>query len=334
MFGGALLGMTVWVFSAAPGSLTAILDPPFVLLALMMVAAFRTAAALVHNLGRRRRAAGVVLRKPRLGAFRGGSEPLCASGRRAAVSCDSGHDNLHVDRRAARDAQRHAAAARQRRALPKLRRTEFRGGVAHRAGCADGTRPAGERADRVAARACLYRRMQFGVSEAEPPVRAARHRFEAVARRCALVRDLPRAHRDGGATGIFDRRPAIHLVHRFAAVHLHHEFPRRHATDGNLARVWCVARDVTELVDLNDASAPETGAIAAVRAAIGRRRGARAARHGRGSARWHRPAIGRSCDDASRRPPRGRRPKCGCCSARRPIPCARCSRSPSGSSPI
>jgi signal transduction histidine kinase len=42
MFGGALLGMTIWVFSAAPGSLTSILNPPFVLLALMMVAAFRT----------------------------------------------------------------------------------------------------------------------------------------------------------------------------------------------------------------------------------------------------------------------------------------------------
>jgi signal transduction histidine kinase len=36
-----LLGMTIWVFSAAPGSLTAILNPPFVLLALMIVAAFR-----------------------------------------------------------------------------------------------------------------------------------------------------------------------------------------------------------------------------------------------------------------------------------------------------
>ena len=37
----ALLGMTIWVFSAAPGSLTAILNPPFILLALMIVAAFR-----------------------------------------------------------------------------------------------------------------------------------------------------------------------------------------------------------------------------------------------------------------------------------------------------
>jgi signal transduction histidine kinase len=41
LFGGAVLGMTIWVFSAAPGSLTAILNPPFVLLALMMVVAFR-----------------------------------------------------------------------------------------------------------------------------------------------------------------------------------------------------------------------------------------------------------------------------------------------------
>ncbi len=38
---GALLSMTIWVFSAAPGSLTAILNPPFILLALMIVAAFR-----------------------------------------------------------------------------------------------------------------------------------------------------------------------------------------------------------------------------------------------------------------------------------------------------
>jgi signal transduction histidine kinase len=37
----ATLGMTIWVFSAAPGSLTAILNPPFILLALVIVAAFR-----------------------------------------------------------------------------------------------------------------------------------------------------------------------------------------------------------------------------------------------------------------------------------------------------
>jgi signal transduction histidine kinase len=42
LLGGMLFGMTIWVFSAAPGSLTAILNPPFVLLALMIVAAFRT----------------------------------------------------------------------------------------------------------------------------------------------------------------------------------------------------------------------------------------------------------------------------------------------------
>jgi signal transduction histidine kinase len=42
LLGGVLLGMTIWVFSARPGSLTAILNPPFVLLALMIVTAFRT----------------------------------------------------------------------------------------------------------------------------------------------------------------------------------------------------------------------------------------------------------------------------------------------------
>ncbi|HXA34731.1 MAG TPA: MASE1 domain-containing protein [Steroidobacteraceae bacterium] len=41
LIGCAVLGMTVWIFSAPPGSVTTILDLPFVLLALMIVAAFR-----------------------------------------------------------------------------------------------------------------------------------------------------------------------------------------------------------------------------------------------------------------------------------------------------
>ncbi len=41
LIGCALLGMTIWVFSARPGSVSAILDPPFILLALVIVAAFR-----------------------------------------------------------------------------------------------------------------------------------------------------------------------------------------------------------------------------------------------------------------------------------------------------
>jgi signal transduction histidine kinase len=41
LIGCALLGMTIWLFSAPPGSVTAILDLPFILLALVIVAAFR-----------------------------------------------------------------------------------------------------------------------------------------------------------------------------------------------------------------------------------------------------------------------------------------------------
>jgi len=41
LIGCALLGMTIWVFSALPGSETTILDMPFILLALVIVAAFR-----------------------------------------------------------------------------------------------------------------------------------------------------------------------------------------------------------------------------------------------------------------------------------------------------
>jgi signal transduction histidine kinase len=39
--GCTLLGMTLWVFSATPGSVTMVLDLPFILLALVIVAAFR-----------------------------------------------------------------------------------------------------------------------------------------------------------------------------------------------------------------------------------------------------------------------------------------------------
>jgi signal transduction histidine kinase len=41
LIGCALLGMTIWVFSAQPGSVTTFLDQPFVLLALVIVAAYR-----------------------------------------------------------------------------------------------------------------------------------------------------------------------------------------------------------------------------------------------------------------------------------------------------
>jgi signal transduction histidine kinase len=41
LIGYALLGMTIWLFSARPGSVTTILDLPFVLLALVILAAFR-----------------------------------------------------------------------------------------------------------------------------------------------------------------------------------------------------------------------------------------------------------------------------------------------------
>jgi signal transduction histidine kinase len=41
MIGCALLGLTIWLFSARPGSVSTLLDLPFVLLALVIVAAFR-----------------------------------------------------------------------------------------------------------------------------------------------------------------------------------------------------------------------------------------------------------------------------------------------------
>jgi signal transduction histidine kinase len=41
LIGCALLAMTIWVFSAPPGSITTILDLPFILLAMVIVAAFR-----------------------------------------------------------------------------------------------------------------------------------------------------------------------------------------------------------------------------------------------------------------------------------------------------
>jgi signal transduction histidine kinase len=41
LIGCALLAMTIWIFSAPPGSLTTILDLPFILLAMVIVAAFR-----------------------------------------------------------------------------------------------------------------------------------------------------------------------------------------------------------------------------------------------------------------------------------------------------
>jgi signal transduction histidine kinase len=41
LIGCVLLGMTIWVFSAQPGSVTTFLDQPFILLALVIVAAYR-----------------------------------------------------------------------------------------------------------------------------------------------------------------------------------------------------------------------------------------------------------------------------------------------------
>jgi len=41
LVGGLMLAMTIWIFSAPPGGITTILDMPFILLALIVVAAFR-----------------------------------------------------------------------------------------------------------------------------------------------------------------------------------------------------------------------------------------------------------------------------------------------------
>ena len=156
--------MTIWVFSALPGSVTTILDLPFVLLALVIVAAFRTAAALVHDACRVAALLASYFASRGLGPFAGDPNPFVRVG---AVQ-------IYLATLVVINFMLTVVLLEMRNAMQQLRASgeRYQNFVEQSSEAVwrielDVPMPpalAGERADSVAARACLYRRMQFGVS--------------------------------------------------------------------------------------------------------------------------------------------------------------------------
>jgi signal transduction histidine kinase len=80
LIGCTLLGMTVWVFSAPPGSLTTILDPPFLLLALVLVSAYRMPPRWSTTFAAAIAAVASYLASRGLGPFAGDANPFVRVG--------------------------------------------------------------------------------------------------------------------------------------------------------------------------------------------------------------------------------------------------------------
>ena len=300
LFGGALLGMTVWVFSAAPGSLTAILNPPFVLLALMMVAAFRTPPRWCTTLVAAAALLASYFASRGLGPFAGDPSPFVRVGavQLYLATLVTITFMLTVVLLEMRNAMQELRASGERyqnfveQSSEAVWRIEL--DVPMAPGLPVNEQIAWLREHAYIAEcnlAYLKLNRQFGLPDTDSRLWRADVPWSAI-----YLEHIGTAAQQGYSTDDLqftlstDSRQFTYITSFRGVMH-----------NGNLSRVWCVARDVTELVDLNDASAPETGAIAAVRAAIGRRRGARAAGHRRGSARRNRAAIGGSCDDRRRR---------------------------------
>jgi signal transduction histidine kinase len=80
LMGAALLGAAIWVFSAPPGSVSAILDPPFILLALVIVSAFRLPPRWSATLAAAIALVASYFASRGLGPFAGGPNPFVRVG--------------------------------------------------------------------------------------------------------------------------------------------------------------------------------------------------------------------------------------------------------------
>ena len=114
LIGFLTLAMTSWVFSAPPGGVATILDMPFIVLAFVVLAAFRMPPRWSTSLAAVGCPVGVVLRQPGLGSLRKRPDSLCPRGCGPAVSRDPGRGQFPADRGAAGEAQRIPAVAHQR----------------------------------------------------------------------------------------------------------------------------------------------------------------------------------------------------------------------------
>jgi signal transduction histidine kinase len=80
LIGSAVLGTTVWVFSTRPGSVTTIFDLPFILLALMIVAAFRLPPRWCMSLAAASAVLAAFFASRGLGPFAGDPSPFVRVG--------------------------------------------------------------------------------------------------------------------------------------------------------------------------------------------------------------------------------------------------------------
>lgn len=252
LFGGALLGMTVWVFSAAPGSLTAILNPPFVLLALMMVAAFRTPPRWCTTLVAAAALLASYFASRGLGPFAGDPSPFVRVGavQLYLATLVTITFMLTVVLLEMRNAMQELRAGGERyqnfveQSSEAVWRIEL--DVPMAPGLPVNEQIAWLREHAYIAEcnlAYLKLNRQFGLPDTDSRLWRADVPWSAI-----YLEHIGTAAQQGYSTDDLqftlstDSRQFTYITSFRGVMH-----------NGNLSRVWCVARDVTELVDLNDA---------------------------------------------------------------------------------
>jgi signal transduction histidine kinase len=251
LLGAALLGMTIWVFSTPPGHVTVILEPPFILLAMVVVAAFRLPPRWSTGLTAAVALVGSYFASRGLGPFAGDPSPFVRVGAAQLYLATLLVINfmltivllekrntlqlLSTSRERYRNFVEHSSEAMWRIELRTPMLTDL---------------PVSEQIAWLREHAYVaecntpYLRLnrQLGLPEADANLWRADVPWSAV----FLDQLETAAHRGYSTDGLqftlsTDARQFTYISGFYGVIE-----------DGKLARVWGVARDVTELVDLNE----------------------------------------------------------------------------------
>jgi signal transduction histidine kinase len=249
--GCALLAMTTWVFSAPPGSVTTIFDLPFVLLALVLVAAFRLPPRWCTSLAALTALLAAYFASRGMGPFAGDPNPFVRVG---AVQ-------LYLAAIVVINFMLSIVMLEMRNTLQLLRTSgeRYQNFV--------------EQSSEAVWRIELKVPMASGLAVNEQIEWLREHAYVAECNQVYLQlnRQLGLSETDAGRWRADVPWSAIYLEHIGEAAH------QGYSTDGlqftlpadarqltyitgfrgviereKLARIWCVARDVTELIELND----------------------------------------------------------------------------------
>jgi len=251
LVGFALLAMTIWVFSAPPGSVTTILDLPFVLLALVLVAAFRLPPRWCTALAALTALLAAYYASRGMGPFAGDPNPFVRVGAVQlylaalvvinfvlTISMLEMRNTLQLLRESGERYQNFVEQSSE-----AVWRIEL--GVPMAPGLPAQEQIAWLREHAYVAECNLvYLRLnrQFGLSESDARRWRADVPWSAIYLEHIGQADHQGYSKDGLQFSLTADSRQLTYITGFRGV----------IERGRLARIWCVARDVTELIELND----------------------------------------------------------------------------------